>query len=160
MREIKARQLTAESFREFGEYYDLIRPVGHTLGSFFQDHVVLPVAGGLSVGFSSLVVERADRMVVKSAEYHNHTGEILLPLEDDIIIHVAPPSVRPVPELTEAFLVPRGTMVKLNVGVWHLAPFSASKAPSHVLVALPERTYFSDCTVVDYGPDQCVEIIR
>lgn len=32
-------------------------------------------------------------------------------LDDDVVLHVAPPSKEPVPELTEAFLIPKGTMV-------------------------------------------------
>lgn len=38
------------------------------------------------------------------------------------MIHAAPPTKDPVPQLTEAFVVPKGTVVKLNTGVWHLAP--------------------------------------
>ena len=99
-------------------------------------------------------------MIVTAAEYHNTTAEILLPLDGDIVIHVAPPSNKPVPELTEAFYVPKGTMVKLNTGVWHLAPFAMDLDEVHVLIALPERIYFNDCIVVDYEKEQYIEIVK
>ena len=48
---------------------------------------------------------------------------MILPLNDDMILHVAPASAgTPVPELTKAFIVPKGTLVKINTAIWHLAP--------------------------------------
>ena len=79
-------------------------------------------------------------------------------LDGDVVIHVAPPSTAPVPELTEAFYVPKGTIVRMNTGVWHMAPFPVKEDLVHLMVALPERIYFNDCYVVEYEPDQYVEI--
>ena len=75
-----------------------------------------PVSGNLPIAFSPLVVNKGE-MLVTQAEYHDTTCEGVLPLDDDVVIHVAPTTKEPVPELTEAFIVPKGTMVKLNVGV-------------------------------------------
>ena len=33
-----------------------------------------------------------------------------------------------------------------------------NKELAHVLIVLPERTYFNDCVVVDYPEEQWVEI--
>lgn len=159
MRTIKAKPLTQEAFAEYGSFYNLTEPKGHNLGTFYHDHVLYPVSGNMAIGFSSLVAEKVDKMVVTKAEYHNSTAEILLPLDGDIILHVAPPSNGPVPELTEAFLVSQGTVVRMNTGVWHLAPFPVEKEVVHLMVALPERIYFNDCTIVDYKPEEYVEII-
>ena len=79
-------------------------------------------------------------------------------MDDDVILHVAPASKEPVPQLTEAFLVPKGTAVRLNPGVWHLAALPVNLDVAHVLIVLPERTYHNDCIVVDYAEEDWTEI--
>jgi len=158
MRQIKAQPITKENFSKYGCFSSISEPCGNHLGDFYHDAVLFPVSGDMPIAFSALVARKPEKMVVKSAEYHNTTGEGILPLDDDIVIHVAPPSNRPVPELTEAFIIPKGTIVRLNVGVWHLAPFPVHKEEAHILIVLPERTYFNDCTVVDYEEKDHIEI--
>ena len=98
-------------------------------------------------------------MIVSQAEYHNTTGEGVFVIDDDAVIHVAPPSNRViVPEKTEAFIVPKGTLVKLNTGVWHLAALPVHNDLLHVMIILPERIYANDCIVCDYPEDRQVEI--
>ena len=79
-------------------------------------------------------------------------------MDDDVVLHVAPASKDPVPQLTEAFLVPKGTAVCLNAGVWHLAALPVNMDEAHVLIVLPERTYNNDCVVVEYPEQDWVEI--
>ncbi|HAH62605.1 MAG TPA: ureidoglycolate hydrolase [Treponema sp.] len=159
MRTISVNALTKETFSDFGSFYNMLKPDGHTLGNFFHDHVLMPVSGCMPVGFSSMVISKPeDKMLVTKAEYHNTTGEVLLPLDDDIIIYTTPPSNKPVPDKTKAFLVPCGTIVLMNAGVWHFTPFPVHLKESHVMVALPERTYAADCTIVDYDPSEYMEI--
>ena len=72
-------------------------------------------------------------------------------IDDDMIIHVAPASAgTPVPELTRAFIVPKGTMVKINAAIWHLCPLPLNNEVLHAMIILPECTYANDCTVVDF----------
>ena len=158
MRTIKAKPISTENFAPFGSFFSIVRPEGASLGDFYHDKVMFPVSGAVPVTFSSLVSRKPEKMVVTAAEYHNTTGEGILALEDDVVIHVAPPSNKPVPELTEAFIVPAGTMVRLNTGVWHLAALPVHKDVVHVLIVLPERTYFNDCTIVEYKEEDQVEI--
>lgn len=159
MRTIKVKKLTEKDFREYGSFYDMTNPSGHTLGTFYNDYVLMPVSGDHPIGFSTLIAKKAEKMIIDSAEFHDTTSEIQLPLDDDIIIHVAPPSNERVPELTQAFYIPKGTIVLLNCGVWHLAPFAVHNETAHVLVALPERIYHNDCTVVTYKTDEMMEIV-
>ncbi|AEV28045.1 ureidoglycolate hydrolase [Sphaerochaeta pleomorpha str. Grapes] len=159
MKTIKAKQLSKEAFNEYGSFYNLLEPRGHNLGTFYHDHVLFPVAGNKVVGFSALVCAKGEKMVISAAEYHNTTGEMILSLDGDVIVHVAPPSTKPVPELTEAFYVPAGTLVKLNAGVWHLAPFAVNTEVTHLMIALPERTYMNDCVVVEYPLEDQIEVI-
>ena len=152
MKQIKAKPITAENFKEFGSFTDLMNPEGFSLGDFYQDRLKMHCSGNLQTAFSPLLIRKPEKMVVSSAEYHNYTQEGVLCLDDDVVVHVAPAGKEAVPELTEAFLVPQGTMVLLNTGVWHF------KELAHVLIVLPERTYFNDCVVVDYPEEQWVEI--
>lgn len=155
MREIKAKELTKDNFCEFGEYYDLLDLKGNNLGDFYPDH--LKQKGKIS--FSGLKVHKKDEMIIDSVEFHNHSEEIILPLDTDIVIHVAPPSVKEIPNKTEAFIIKKGTIVKLNIGIFHLAPFSIDKDEGRVMIGLPERTYFNDCTIVNYKKEDYIKII-
>ena len=97
MRTIKARPITAENFSYYGQFTDLQNPEGYSLGDFYHDRVKMNVAGNHAIAFSPLVVHKTDPMVVSQAEYHNTTQEGILCLDDDVVIHVAPPSKEPVP---------------------------------------------------------------
>lgn len=84
---------------------------------------------------------------------------MILPLNDDMIIHVAPASAgTPVPELTQAFVVPRGTLVKINTAIWHMAPLPVHEEELQAMIILPECTYANDCTVVDYPEEEWIRI--
>jgi ureidoglycolate lyase len=158
MRKIKAKALSIEAFAPYGSYYDMINPKGSYFGTFYNDKVILPVSVNIPIAFSTLLAKKADKMVVSVVEYHNTTGEGILPLDGDVVIHVAPASKEPVPEQTEAFIVPKGTLVKLNTGVWHKAPMALTQEIVHIMVALPERVYKNDCTVIEYAEEDYIEI--
>ena len=158
MRTIKAMPLTVESFREYGEFYSVLEPQGHHMGTFFHDHVLVPVSGNAPMAFSAYVVEKPEKMIVKEAEYHNDTSEIILPLDGDIITYVAAPSKELEPENTVAFRIPKGTVVKLNAGVWHKDSFAVEQEQVHTLIVLPERTYKRDCVILPYGEENWIEI--
>ena len=158
MKTIKVQPVTSENFSVYGQYTDLLNPSGYSLGDFFHDRIKMNVSGSMNMAFSALEIHKADPMIVTASEYHNTTQEGMVCLDDDMIVYLAPASKEPVPELTEAFLVPKGTMICLHTSVWHLAPIAATKETAHVLIVLPERTYFNDCIVVDYEEDQQIKI--
>ena len=54
----------------------------------------------------------------------------------------------------KAFLVPKHTLIKMNAGVWHLAPLPANADELSALIILPERTYMKDCIVVNLDEAQ------
>ncbi|MBE5846320.1 MAG: ureidoglycolate hydrolase [Lachnospiraceae bacterium] len=155
---IKAQKLTRDAFAEFGDFYDCMDPKGHTLGAFFHDHMKFPVEGGRCVGISAMVKEKVDETIVTKAEYHNHSCELILPIDADVLLHVAPPSKAPVPEQTQAFIVPKGTAVILNIGVWHMGPTPINADKCHFFMELAERTYMTDCIIEDYPEDKHVKI--
>lgn len=158
MRTIQAQPLTVEAFREYGEFYDLLDPKGHHMGTFYHDHVLNPVSGNAPIAYSAYVVEKPEKMIVKEAEYHNDTSEIILPLDGDIVTYVATPSKELEPENTVAFIIPKGTIVRLNAGVWHKDSFAVDQAQVHTLIVLPERTYKRDCVVLPYEEENWLEI--
>ena len=163
MKTIKALPITHENFRPYGTFASMLDPKGNCFpgdATFYPDQVELNVQGGRPVTFSPLTVKKPERMIVTQAEYHNYTGEGVFVIDDDAVIHVAPPSNHViVPELTEAFIVPKGTLVKLNTGVWHLAALPVHNDLLHVMIILPERVYANDCTVCQYPEDRQVEIV-
>ena len=157
MRTIKAQPLSKKAFAPFGQYYSMTRPDGHALEGelhrFFPDRVTAYQGG--NVGFSPILVKKPAQMLIKQVEYHTTTSELILPLNDDMVLHVAQPSAgAPIPDKTFAFIVPKNTLVKLNACVWHLAPLPKSKAELAAMIILPECTYINDCKVVDLKEDE------
>lgn len=157
MKTIKLEKLTKDAFAPFGEYYDMANPDGYALTGeihrFFPDRVI--AYHGKTVGFSPILVKKPDVMKITQIEYHTTTPEMIMPLNDDMIVHVAPPSAgKPVPEYTKAFLVPKNTLIKMNACVWHLAPLPANANELTALIILPECTYMNDCIVVDLKEDE------
>ncbi|MBR2405809.1 MAG: Ureidoglycolate hydrolase [Clostridia bacterium] len=162
MKTIKAMPLTHEEFAPFGQFYNMEQPQGYALcgelHSFYPDRIV-----GDSehrVGYSPIVVKKPERMIITQQEYHTTTWEMIMPLDDDMILHVAPASGgTPVPELVKAFIVPKHTLIKMNAAIWHLAPLPASKDKLTALIILPECTYANDLAVADLTPEQQFEIV-
>lgn len=157
MRIIQTEPLTQETFAPFGTFYSMTEPGGYSLNGelhrFFPDRI--SESYGTRVGFSPILVKKPGQMHVTQVEYHTTTPEMILPLNDDMILHVAPASGGvPVTHLTKAFVVPKGTLVKIHTAVWHLAPLPAQEAELQAMIILPECTYANDCTVVDLKEEE------
>jgi ureidoglycolate lyase len=102
-----------------------------------------------------------ERMIITQQEYHTTTWEMIMPLDDDMILHCAPASAGAiVTDLAEAFIVPKNTLIKMNAAIWHLAPLPANNDKLTALIILPECTYANDCTVVNLKEDEQFEIIK
>jgi ureidoglycolate lyase len=119
------------------------------------------LGGSDVISYSNCRVE-ARPFVIAMAEYHNRTCEGILPLDNDIYIHVGPatPEKAPLPlDRFQVYRVPKGTMVILRPGVWHHAPFTVDENPANVLIVLPERTYANDCVNVRLDEADHMEIV-
>lgn len=163
MKTIKAVPVTHEEFAPFGQFYPMGSPEGYALcgeiHSFYPDRVVAD--SNHRVGFSPIVVKKPEKMVITQQEYHTTTWEMILPLDDDMILHVAPASAGAVvTDYAKAFIIPRNTLVKMNAAIWHLAPLPANNEQLTAMIVLPECTYANDCTVVDLTPEQQFEIVK
>ena len=162
MRTIKAVPISYENFAPFGQFYTMDAPKGHALcgelHQFFPDR--LTADSNHRVGYSPILVKKPEKMVITQQEYHTTTWEMIMPLDDDMILHVAPASAGvPVADQAQAFIVPKHTLVKMNAAIWHLAPLPTNKEQLTALIILPECTYANDCTVVDLTAEQQFEIV-
>lgn len=162
MRTIKAVPVTHENFAKFGQIYPMGTPDGYPLcgeiHQFFPDRLVADC--NHRVGYSPILVKKPERMIITQQEYHTTTWEMIMPLDDDMILHCAPASAgTPVPEYVEAFIVPKHTLIKMNAAIWHLAPLPATKEQLTAMIILPECTYANDCTVVDLKAEEQFEIV-
>ena len=161
MKEITAVKINPTDFAPFGTYCSMTEPevILYRAKSTNFIRIVSQVPVWEVWGFSPIAV-RKDERIVKMAEYHTTTWEGIVALDDDMIIHVAPASAgTPVPELTKAFLVPKGCMVKINAAIWHLCPLPVNNDVLHAMIILPECTYANDCTVVEFEEKDWFKIV-
>lgn len=150
--QVAVKELSLEAFEPYGTFANMINPKAAKFGAepieFFRDMILLDLGAARCAAFSICrVLQRPE--VVDMSEYHSSSGEANLPLDGDILIHVAPAAPNGVVPLDqmEIFRVPRGTMVTVRPGVWHHAPFAVNTDCVNTLVVLPERTYANDCVV-------------
>lgn len=164
MMEIAWKKLSPEGFANYGAYANMINPVGPHLGAdpieFFRDRVQSQLGATTLASFGVCrVVQRP--FVMDVSEYHDTCCEVVMPLDGDVLMHVAPA----VPErefpfdLAEVFFVPKGTLCCLRPGVWHHAPYAFGTRVVNCLIALPERTYMNDCKVYQFPVDRQLKIV-
>ncbi len=163
MRKEAIKELSTENFREYGTFAQMINPKAARIGAepieFFRDMVLLDLGSAHTASFSTCrVLTRPP--IVDVTEYHTSCGEGTLPLDGDVLIHVAPatPTGEVPLDRIEIFRVPTGTMVALRPGVWHHAAFAHQCECVNVLIVLPERTYANDCEVFEITEADRVEI--
>jgi len=164
MREITARQLSLEAFAPYGSYASMLNPSAPKIGAepieFYRDMVQSQLGLSPVASFGVCRVVRRP-FVLDVSEYHDGCCEAVLPLDGDVLMHVAcavPEKEFPFDQV-EVFRVPVGTLCCLRPGVWHHAPFAARTQVVNCLVVLPERTYANDCKFYDFPPDRHIRIV-
>lgn len=163
MREESVHELSQAAFQEFGFSSRMINPETAKIGKrpieFFRDMLSLKLGTANTASFSVCRVEKRP-FVVDLTEFHTFCGEGILPLDGDILIHVAPATPKgEIPtEKIKIFRVPKDVMIILNPGVWHHAPFAYQSPAVNVLIVLPERTYANDCEVIQLPPAKQVRV--
>lgn len=169
MREIPVRRLDPAAFAPYGSYAAALEPelagrpvprIGAPPVEFFRDLAQSGLGRDTTVSFGVCRVTRRPP-IVDASEYHDGCCEALLPLDGDVVVHVAPavPGGRFPAEQAEAFLVPRGTLIVLRPGVWHHGPFALRAERVSCLVALPERLYARDCHAVEVPVEDRVRVV-
>lgn len=164
MREVKVEQLSLEAYKPFGTYANLINPTDEKLGAapveFFRDQLQIEVDGNNSWSYSCCRVQKREN-IIDVLEFHTGCGEVVLPLDQDILLQVAPAtaSENDIPlDKMRVFYVPKGTAITIKAGVWHWGPFATEDTPANVLINLPERTYANDCIVKELAAEDHIKI--
>jgi ureidoglycolate hydrolase len=168
MKTIAAQPLTPEAFRKYGVYQNLLddEAVG-AFSPFSKNAGFCPDLLTLNFGTSTLPsisvcrVQKTERNIVSFLEAHQYTCEGLIPLDGDVIIFVGMPARgRLSADHLEAFLVPKGTFVKLEPHIIHGTQYPLSDGITHLICMLPERTFKNDMIAQRLEEDdERVEII-
>ena len=164
MKQVKIKKLTHKAFARYGSFSSILNPQGDKLGAppveFYRDMVQQSLGSATCVSYSACVVENRPH-IIDCIEMHNNCHETIICLDGDYLMHVAPATqtgVVPLDEI-EVFLLPKGTVVNVKAGVWHQAGFPYQCDKVHILCALPERTYVTDCFVIDIPADKQIEVL-
>jgi ureidoglycolate lyase len=165
MRTITAQPLSAAAFRQYGTFQNLLDHEELAAASvqkkgFFPDLIPLNFGSTTLPTVSVCHVEREEKNIITFAEAHRYTCEGLLPLDAGVIIYVGRVIRGDLsPETIEAFLVPRGTFVKLEPLILHGRQFVTEAPQAHILCMLPQRTYHNDMIFTALGDQDKVEVI-
>ena len=159
---IKAKPIDVIEFLEYGYVADIANPTntyhfGEYPCAFNRDMVTMPLKDCMSPAFGSLKVGKRP-MIIEDVEFHSCSPEVMMPLDDDMVIHVGPANAD-ILELDKiaAFIIPKGTLVVLKAGTWHGAPYPVNNDGT-VLICLPERTYFNDTKKYILTDEQKIQI--
>ncbi len=112
--------------------------------------MILQNLGNSILGVSLCRVFPRD-LTIELTEHHNYTEEGNLPLDGDVYMYVGPATQEAEEMEVEIFEVPKLTLVRLKIGVWHHALYAKGDKPVNVLILLPERTYHNDCDIELYN---------
>lgn len=151
MKKLIAQHLSKERFEKYGEFMNLLDDEALAKKSifsqgFFADVVKLDFASTTLPTISVCQVSKQEQNVIKMLEAHKFTCEGLLPLDADVIIFVGTPRPRQKfsVDTVEAFIVPKGTFVKLNPLILHGTQFPVDAPTAHIVCMLPGRTFMND----------------
>lgn len=163
MKNIGIKELTLDNFRKFGMFINLIDPDTEMIGEkpieFFRDMALLSLGQCNQPSISVCRVQTRPNIIDK-LEFHSSCGEANLPLDGDILLQLAPasPDKQAPYDKIEVFHVPKGTLIVLNYGVWHHAPYTYNCGAVNMLAILPERTYASDCYLFEFPENEKIKI--
>lgn len=163
MKTIKYRELSRDAFAVYGSYAHMVNPAVEKIGAepieFFRDMVQSSLGTDTRGSFGVCRVSKRP-YIIDVSEYHDTCAEAMMPLDGDVLVHVAPAvpgAIFPFDKV-EVFLVPRGTLFCMNAGVWHHGPYTLGTDVVNCLVMIPERLYARDCKVYEFSDDERIKI--
>ena len=160
MKKLIAKPLTKENFQKYGEFQNLLDDESLAKKSifpqgFFADVIKLDFGTTTLPTISVCQVKKQEKNVIRMLEAHKYTCEGLLPLDADVIIFVG----RPLPgrkfsvDTVEAFVVPKGTFVRLDPLILHGTQFPVDADTAHIVCMLPGRTFMNDM-MAEFLPEE------
>src|SRR3954452_15327175 len=117
--EIPLKKINKENFRDYGTYLDesdITPTYSDSAFNWWNAVGIIDIEGEISVGVvrPNFNPEFSEQVF----EAHNHTPEVLVPIDDNVIVLVGNKSAfdggMPSREDFEAFLLPKGMAVSLN----------------------------------------------
>lgn len=165
MKTLIAKPLTKENFQKYGEFQNLLDDESLAKKSifpqgFFADVIKLDFGTTTLPTISVCQVKKQEKNVIRMLEAHKYTCEGLLPLDADVIIFVG----RPLPgrkfsvDTVEAFVVPKGTFVRLDPLILHGTQFPVDADTAHIVCMLPGRTFMNDM-MAEFLPEEDQAIV-
>ena len=164
MKTIRAQELSRKAFRQYGVYQNLLdnedlAEASVRKAGFFADVVTLNFGGNTLPTVSACHVKKEEKNIIPMIEAHKNTCEGLLPLDADVIMFFGKVvNGEPDPQTVEAFIVPKGTFVKVEPLIVHGRQFAVNAAEAHVLCLLPQRTFNNDMIKKILNDDEKIEI--
>ncbi len=145
---LRIQQLTTKNAVPYGTLIDkTIKEPAYESEEFdyWDELAVEETSGAISVG---MVEARPQKLIATTFERHARTGELLAPLDGDVILVLGKFTDGPTPEVNqvEAFRLRSGSAILLKRGTWHFAPMVADK-PTRVLVVFRKGTPGDDLEV-------------
>jgi ureidoglycolate hydrolase len=149
MKELKAVELTGESFKDYGYV------VSSVSGEPMADNAEFKYWGKVSelkmseFASTGVLLCLKRELIVKQFERHVHTPEMLVALEGNSIICFAKPSVQGKNQIEaiRAFKVKQGTAIAVHEGAWHWIPYPVDCKESKFLVVFASGTEANDLEV-------------
>lgn len=154
---VKAQALTQDVFEPFGSFV-LPQSVDAGVSSvdYRPDQLVSTFAASNMASLSVLRLAQRE-FCTEIAEMHEYTEEILGGFQNDVVFHVAAPTIgKPEPKEFVVFRLPAYGFIRLKRKVWHHAPFPVNQGMVQGVVILPPFTYTHDSIVIRL--DEKIEI--
>ncbi len=144
-RTLKVQEISSEKASPYGTLVDTKTKDPAFAGdefSFWNELAIDETRGPISVG---MVEARPHELTATTFERHTGTGELLAPLEGDVILVLGEPTAGLAPDIEkfEAFRLRSGSAMLLKSGTWHYAPMTEGKAVK-VLVVFQKGTPDND----------------
>ena len=162
---LKVQELTAESFKDFGQV-SIVPPAvkpEHSCEEYdwWPDVMVFDsIKGQFGVGFSRI---KKTPLIQTRSERHMETPECLIAVGGDMYIIVGPPDYPEEPERLPdfsrfaAFKVKAGEAILMKPGVWHYACIPLKKE-MYMYCIFATETGEKDCYIVDFPEGKKLEI--
>ena len=153
---ITSKPITADNFKQYGSFNNIYNNDWPCLGNgptwFYRELLIHDAKGSDSVGMSCCyIMERP--LEIDALEKHDTACETLFFVDQDVLMPMAPATpegVFPTEDDIEVFFCPKGTILTMRPGVWHMDAYVLDSAPVSVLTVLPEYIYVNDCKVHKY----------
>ena len=159
MREIEVLELTREKFNCYGQVVEVPSSGQPTIDvgivKFWKQQAIYSIGANTEVG---VLMVKKQEMIFEELENHFKTPSILISLDGDFFLPVAPPSdVVPSSSEVVAFRVPKNQMVIMAEKCWHGVAYPADKEEITLLVIFRENS-LDDDTVFEPLDDKCTVV--